>query len=313
VITRPLLAATIEDFETIKFPLLATPKLDGIRVLKIDGKVLTRKFKELPNRDVRSKLEFILPDGIDGEIMLRNGNFNQIQSEIMSFDGAPDYIFYAFDWVKDDLNKPYLERMRDLEQWYNDNMLKFIALSKIQMGVTTIDPDNFRDKIRLLLPKKVNTLEELQTFEEECIENKFEGAMIRSIDGRYKCGRSTLREGILGKIKRFIDDEAVIIGFKEKLQNTNKQEEDNFGLSKRSHKKEGMIPANTLGALMVQNKEGIKFEVGSGFDDELKKEIWMNQEKYLNQTITYKYQKYGMLEDGSPRFPVFLRFRHPDA
>lgn len=319
MITKPLLAATIVDIEELKFPVLVTPKLDGIRVLKVDGKVLTRKFKDLPNNDVRRKLEFILPNGIDGEIMLRNGNFNQVQSAIMSHDGEPDYIFHAFDYVKDDLNKPYQERIKDLMQWHSNLLLKFIALSKIPAGAVTVDPANFNDKIRLVIPTLVNNLDEFYDFETKVLQEGFEGVIIRSVDGRYKCGRSTLKEGILCKFKRVIgadgkkivrDEEGTVIGFKEKMRNENPQERDAFGNAKRSSKKEGLVPAGTLGALTVKSPDGVVFGLGSGFNDELKQEIWDNQSKYLGKLVKYKYQEKG--PNGAPIFPVFLGFRSPD-
>jgi len=311
MITRPLLAGKIEDFSKIQYPVYATPKLDGIRVLKVDDKIVTRKFKELPNISTRNKLNFLLPNGMDGELMLRNGTFNEIQSQIMSFDGEPDFILYLFDYVKDSLDKPYLERVADLQKWFDDVLLKAMVASKIPMGVTTVDPENFKDKIRLIIPKQINDEEELLHYEQRCLKLGFEGVMIRKGDGKYKCGRSTEKESILLKLKRFEDSEAEVLGFTEKLRNDNIQEEDEFGLSKRSHKKEGLVPADTLGALVVKDiKSSVEFEVGSGFDDATKKEIWTNQSKYLGKTIKYKFQPVGIKD--KPRFPVFLGFRHID-
>jgi len=332
-ITRPLLAGKVEDFSKINYPVYATPKLDGIRVMKVDGQTVTRKFKELPNKSVRAKLNFLLPDGMDGEVMTRITNvvgdhsvmfeegtrtvtsreatFNEIQSQIMSFDGEPDFILYLFDYVKDSLDKPYLERVADLQKWFDDVLLKAMVASKIPMGVTTVDPENFKDKIRLIIPKQINDEEELLHYEQRCLKLGFEGVMIRKGDGKYKCGRSTEKESILLKLKRFEDSEAEVLGFTEKLRNDNIQEEDEFGLSKRSHKKEGLVPADTLGALVVKDiKSSVEFEVGSGFDDATKKEIWTNQSKYLGKTIKYKFQPVGIKD--KPRFPVFLGFRHID-
>jgi DNA ligase-1 len=291
MITRPLLAATLEDVATLKFPVLATPKLDGIRVLKVNGKAVTRKFKPIPNTYIRRLLEKHLPDGIDGEIMTP-GTFNDIQSKVMSFDGEPEFTFYAFDYVKDSLTKPYKDRMLDmvnaLESVVKDSTLPF--------------------SINLLTPVLVRTMEELLELESQCLEHGFEGVMIRQPDSKYKCGRSTPKEQILMKLKRFMDAEARVIDFEEKMQNDNVQERDEFGLAKRSSKKEGLIPANTLGSLIVEDlNSGVRFGIGSGFDDELKREIWINRTKYKNKIVKYKYQSVGAKD--APRFPVFLGFR----
>lgn len=287
MITRPLLAATLEDVSTVKFPVLATPKLDGIRVLKVEGKAVTRKFKSVPNKHIRELLEKHLPDGVDGEVMTP-GTFNDIQSKVMSFDGEPEFSFYAFDYVKDDLNKPYSERVAD--------MVKTIK-KKAPFEIV------------VLKPVKIYSIEELLAFEEECLAQGYEGVMIRQPDSKYKCGRSTPKEQILMKLKRFLDAEARVIGFEEKMHNDNVQETDEFGLSKRSSKKDGLKPANTLGSLLVEDIEtGVKFGIGSGFDDALKQEIWNNRKKYLNKLVKYKYQSVGAKD--APRFPVFLGFRN---
>lgn len=296
MITRPLLAATIEDFDSIKYPVLATQKLDGIRCLKVNGEVLTRKFKPIPNHFIRNTLKSILPDGIDGEIMIRNNlEFNHIQSAVMSFEGEPDFVFYAFDYVKDDLTKPYFERVQDLEEWFKSYNQPLIS-------------DNYKKHVFILLPNEIENKNHLTCYEAEMLELGFEGVMIRDPLGKYKCGRSTPKEGILSKIKQFKDAEARVIGFEEKLHNDNPQEKNEFGLSKRSSKKEGMVPADTLGALVVEDLSTKKtFNIGSGMNDELKKEIWTNKDKYLNKLVTYKFQEIGQKD--LPRFPVFKGFR----
>jgi DNA ligase-1 len=289
MITRPLLAATLEDINTLMFPVLATPKLDGIRVLKIDGKAVTRKFKPIPNKHIRALLEKYLPDGVDGEIMTP-GTFNDIQSKVMSFDGEPEFSFYVFDYVKDDLNKPYSERIND--------MVFDVVLPEKAMPFY----------VNMLLPVLIENEKELLMYEEACLNKGYEGVMIRQPNGKYKCGRSTPKEQILMKLKRFLDSEAIVIGFEEKMQNDNIQERDEFGLAKRSSKKEGLVPANTLGALIVEDlKTGVRFGIGSGFDDELKREIWIHRKKYKNKIVKYKYQSIGTKD--APRFPVFLGFR----
>ena len=56
-ITKPMLAGKCEQPESLNFPLLATPKLDGIRCLKINGRALTRSFKPVSNRFIREWIE----------------------------------------------------------------------------------------------------------------------------------------------------------------------------------------------------------------------------------------------------------------
>jgi DNA ligase 1 len=300
IITRPLLAETVEDINLVKFPVLATQKLDGIRALIVGGKLVSRSFKPIPNVFIRETLEKILPEGIDGEIMINNtnGNFNEVSSGVMNRKGEPDFTYYAFDYVKDDLDKPYTERINDLKTWFNELDLQVLGT-------------NYKKHIFLLEPTEITNIAELSSYEAEMLNLGFEGVMIRQPDSRYKCGRSTLKEGILLKIKQFIDSEAVILGFEERRHNTNEQEEDAFGNAKRSTKKEGMVGADTLGNIKVRDvNTEIEFEIGTGFDDQLRKQIWENRNTYLNQIVKYKSQPCGAKD--KPRFPVFLGFRHQD-
>ena len=70
-ITKPMLAGKCERLDALSFPVLATPKLDGIRCLKIDGRALTRSFKPVSNRSTREWIEANLPDGLDGELIVQ--------------------------------------------------------------------------------------------------------------------------------------------------------------------------------------------------------------------------------------------------
>src|SRR5690606_36823757 len=108
------------------------------------------------------------------------------------------------------------------------------------------------------------------------------------------------------KLQNFIDDEAIVLGFEEKRVNTNKQDVDERGYSKRSSKKEGLIPSDTLGALVV-SWNGLEFKIGTGFTEEQRKDIWGNREQYLNKVITFKYQE--LTKSWVPRFPVWKCFR----
>ena len=291
MISKPMLAVPIEDLSKLKFPLIASPKLDGIRCLIIDGKAVTRKFLAVPNDYIRNTLEELNVSNLDGEIMIKGEGFNQIQSKVMSKDGEPEFEYHIFDYVKETLTDPFIDRVDDLEEYYNQNKDQFPFL-------------------KLVPQRELRFIKDLYTFENECVEAGYEGTMVRSTGSPYKCGRSTLREGYLLKIKRFDDSEAIITGFGELMHNKNTKEINELGLSKRSTKKEGKVPANTLGQFFATDlisKTDIKVGTGEGLTKKLRKEIWDNRDKYLNKTIKYKYQ--GIGPDGKPRFPTFLGFR----
>lgn len=321
MISQPALAGKIstssteareKDLLKIIFPILATPKFDGIRAIKVNGKIVTKNFKKLPNNYVREILETpgFLPDNVDGELMLVDGEFNDIQSAFMSFDGEPKFVYRIFDYVKTDLLVPYRQRMIDLEE-----MFMSLQLS------SAIGP-NLTRLIEIVKPIEINNLDELKFYEDKFIEEGYEGIMTRNPEGRYKCGRGSLSQKpkkgagvedvqVLIKIKKFEDSEAVIVNFVEKMHNDNAQTKDAFGYSKRSSKKEGMRPAGTLGALIVRevksNGETMEFELGSGINHELGQKIWDDRENYIGKIVSYRFQPVGILN--KPRFPTFKCFR----
>lgn len=281
-IRKPMLAGTIDDLKTIRYPVLATPKLDGIRCLIVDKKAVSRKFKPIPNNYIRATIERVALEGFDGEIVIKGKPFNEISSAVMSENGTPDFTYVVFD--------------RYSGEGYNDRMRNLFGLGhKVS-------------NIEYLLPIQINNESELLKFEEKCLNEGFEGVMLRSPNSPYKFGRSTVKEGYLLKFKRFTDGEGIILELYEKMHNENEATKDELGNTKRSSHKENQVPANTLGGFLVKDiKTGVEFGVGSGFDAELGKKIWDNRQEYVGKILKYKSQKSG--EKDAPRFPIFLGFR----
>lgn len=291
-----MLAASLENIDSIKFPVYVTPKLDGIRCLKIDGNVVSRTFKPIRNAELAAAVKDLLPDGSDGELIM-GGTFQNTTSMVMSADkmiGNEKAYFYWFDYVLNDHKKPYLERIGDMK--------KFVEKHPSILEASPV-------KIIPLVPTEINTVEELVKYESEVLEQGFEGVMIRSASGPYKFGRSTLKEGSLVKMKKFDDDEAIITGFTELQKNANEKTTDEFGYAKRSSHKSGKVDQDTLGSLIVDWRE-TEFSIGSGFTAEQRKEIWESRDTLVGKVVKFKYFATGMKE--APRFPIFLGFRHID-
>lgn len=309
MITKPMLAATMENSKgelmtakNLTYPLGASIKLDGIRCLRVGGQTLSRSFKQIPNKYIQAQMASVI-NGLDGELVTYNldgsvRTFSEIQGDIMREDGKPNFRFEIFDYVKDSLSKPYSERIQDL-----------IALSEVEKMLGGIGLPEF---CKLILPTIINDEQELLAFETQALADGHEGIMTRSMKGHYKCGRATFKSQDLIKIKRFVDSEAIILGFEEKLHNANEAEVDELGHTKRSSAKSGLVPAGTLGTLLVRDAyDGREFGIGTGkgLNDLLKKEIWDNQPRYLGKIVKYKYQEVGTKDN--PRIPSFQGFRDP--
>jgi DNA ligase-1 len=285
-IQKPLLAGNFDPAKA-KFPYIATPKIDGIRFLMVDGVAVSRTFKPIRNKHIQNFLQQYLPDGIDGELT-SGDTFQSSTSAVMSIEGTPDFKVWIFDYLD--------SASEDILPFY----LRILNMPKLDA------PFDYE----VLNGITVKTLEEIADYEKICLEAGYEGVMLRDPMGTYKFGRSTVNDNILLKVKQFLDDEGELIEIQEKMSNQNPEEKDAFGHVKRSTSLDGMIPTGVAGTLIVKNRDGQVFGVGSGLNDELREEIWNNKEKYIGQLVKYKYFPQGVKE--LPRHPVFLGFRDPE-
>ena len=285
-IKKPMLAGKCEQPEALSFPVLAAPKLDGIRCLKINGQALTRSFKPISNKFAREWIEANLPDGLDGELMLRGGTFNATTSAIGRESGEPDFVFHVFDYVSEGIDVPYACRVRELErlpQW---------------------------ERVEKVLPVEIKNAEELAAYEEKCLAEGYEGVMVRDPAGPYKCGRSTEREGWLLKIKRFADGEAEVLEPYEGMSNQNEAERDAFGRTKRSLSKAGMVGRGELGGFIVRALDtGVEFRLGynhvlGGID---RVSLWIKKDTLVGRLVKFRHQPSGAKD--APRFPKFVGWR----
>ena len=283
---KPMLAGKA-DLDNIKFPVMASPKLDGVRVIVYDGVVYSRNFKRIPNDHVQALFGREECDGFDGELIVGDVTsdtvFQATTSGVMTGAGNPDVTLHVFDFIISEYN--FSSRHGEVKE--RARRLKHVKV------------------VPHIL---INNIEELNAYEEECVAQGYEGIMIRDPKGKYKHGRSTTKEGGLLKIKRFEDDEAVVIGCEELMTNHNEQELDNLGHKVRSSKKEGMVPAGKLGALIVKHKTFGEFKIGSGFTEEQRMSLWNERDSLNGKLAKFKYQPSGVKD--KPRFPVFLGFRN---
>ena len=292
MIKKPMLAATIKDVsKDVVFPCYVSRKLDGIRCIVIDGVGYSRSMKPIVNLELQEIFSTHNYDNLDGELICGEPNlpntFQTSTSAVMTIKGSAEGInFYVFDIINSDL---------EFGDRYHE-MLNRVSHASFMIPVHHVE---------------CLVLSELEYYEERFLEQGYEGLMVRSPNGKYKQGRSTIKERGLLKLKRFSDSEAIIIGFEELQNNHNEKVINEVGNSSRSSSKAGKVDGNTLGSLIVKDVvSGLEFNVGSGFTSEQRAEIWNNQELYLGKMITYKFFEVGVVD--LPRFPVFLGVRHED-
>ena len=282
--TKPfrVMLATDYEPEKLQFPVLASPKLDGIRAYVKDGVVLSRQNKPIPNKHVQSL--FSKYEHFDGELIVGEPTdpmcYRNTMSGVMSEDGEPDVTFFVFDHLGDG-SVPYRVRLGVI------NAHRFEAVSVL--GQTYLESHDA-----------------LKQYEAHCLTAGYEGVILRCPNAPYKQGRSTVREGYLLKVKTFLDDEAVVVGFEERMANLNEATVSETGRTKRSSHKANKVGRGDLGALVVDWK-GVQFSVGTGFTDAERADLWASRDKLKGKLIKFKYFPVGGYE--APRHPVFAGFR----
>lgn len=285
---KPMLA-TDADLNNLRFPLLASAKLDGIRAVVRDGVVYSRSNKPIPNKWVQHCFGHC--EHLDGELIVGEPTahdvYRQTTSGVMSADGEPKVRLFAFDHIGPCID-PYDARARRLKNYIDEIGPAYVTLHE-QMNVGSLD--------------------ELFEYEETCLNEGYEGLILRHPYAPYKMGRSTAREGYLLKLKRFQDAEATVIGFEERMHNGNEATVNELGRTKRSSHKANKTGRGDLGALVCRTADGVEFNIGTGFSDGDRAYVWNNRDKFLGRLAKYKFFPVGQKE--APRHPVFLGWRDP--
>lgn len=283
-----MLSATWAPGVQLHFPVLVSPKLDGVRALGIDGWLVSRRLKPIPNGHVQ-RLFGNLPEGLDGELIVGSPTapdcYRRTMSGVMSQDGEPPVRFFVFDnWCTG--TRMGFEKRLD-------------SLTSMVRGAASVV---------VLQHVFLWSMDELLVYEEECLAEGFEGVMIRDPEGPYKQGRSTVREGWLLKMKRFVDSEATVVGCYEQMHNANPATKNALGYTEHSSHQENLVGKGVLGGFHARDcVSGVEFDCGGGFTDYDRRSLWEQRETLPGQVFKYKSLPVGVKE--KPRHPVWLGMR----
>lgn len=255
------------------------PKLDGNRVILLDGKAYSRNGKIYSNcQHVIDELNkryknFFDRWVVDGE-MMGNLGFDQSSGALrrLTEDGRKkaEFTYWVFDLI-------------DRKEW---EKRKTVALHERAKNLSTMlgtgDFTHLKVVPSEFMQNPTHTM--LMSACDQYLKQGFEGAMVKDVAAPYKWGRG---DNLL-KVKRFFDADLKVTGFYE---------------GKGKHK-------GRLGGLYVAGKiDGKEYtsEVGSGFSDALRNEIWEDQRSWKNAVVQIQYQE--LTPKMSLRFPVFVMRR----
>lgn len=278
-------------------------KIDGFRLALVNGKACTRSMKEPANKYVADVLRNPKLQGLDGEVVVGPPNatntLSVTQSAMKRIKGEPDFTFHVFDWV--DLNLPFPERHR----LYDDRVRQLRQDFPF---------------LRLVNQYGVENLKELEGYEQQFLEEGYEGLMYRKREGMYVCSRASnsAKSSHLLKLKRFTTGECRIVGTYEQEQNNNEAFLDERGFTKRATLQENKVGKGTLGGFHCVTipdanlPYAVPFNLGIGkdgsLDDAARDHFWSIRDTLDGEIATFQFFKYGMV-NGTPRFPKFISLR----
>lgn len=274
-------SVTENDFElqqTLQYPVRVEPKLDGLRciVIKRNGAVIayTRNGTILDTiPKILTAIENAPIDNVvlDGECM--GEDWNESASVLMSSKNKKDDSnigYYVFDGMS-------------LDEWLasKSKLPLFKRVDFVYDLIKKID----NPKVTQVSGTDVNNVDELREIYETCLDEGFEGVMIKDLTSPYIFKRS---EALL-KLKPVATYEGTIV--------SSFNGRDNSRL------------ANKFCGFNILLSNGVISEVGGGFSDVLRAEIALNGiESYVGKIVEAEGQP-PLTKEGKIRFPVFLRFR----
>lgn len=263
----------------------ASPKLDGYRCFAvIDGydntvTLMTRNgeiFENFPSIE-KSLGELCFNTNrmyvLDGEIM--SDDFNSMQKTAFASKrgtSVGDVKYHVFDMI------PHEELESNLFTTVTSKRLE--DLNKFFELVTELKVSNLVLVDQVLVSSKQDILD----LEMKYIAMGYEGVMLKP-DIPYYMGKKT---GAMMKFKTMKSMDCEVIGMYE-------GEKRNSG---------------RMGGLTVRQEDGHTIcDVGSGFDDAERDELWKPSSKteVLGRLVEIKYQE--LTPDGVMRFPIFMRWR----
>lgn len=276
----PMLAHKFDNYKNkVEFPLLASPKIDGARMIIRKEGLFTRNGKEYLScphiHELFKPLFEKYPNWvIDGEVYAHDISFEKVMSLVRKKKPTKEDMIesekiikiYIFDGVVNDLNSGFEKRFKLIKEEINNIIGK-------------------TEYIIFVKNEKIKSVDEVEEYHNKFVSEGYEGLMIRIPNSVYENKRSKT----LLKYKHFIDDEFKIIDMVE-------------GIGNRS----GMA-----GNLVLQMNNGKTFSSGIKGGEDYYKYLLKNKSKIIGKVATIRYQNLSDKEE-LPRFPVCIDIGRED-
>lgn len=283
----------IKILDKVKYPVRVEPKLDGLRLIAVkkDGVVtfFTRNgtiLESMPR--IRAALTNAKFDNVvlDGEGMA--ADWNESSSVMMSGRSVDSKT--GKKEQKDDSNIFYnIFDAMNLDEWTKQESTATYD-KRVALVATIVDAVN-SSCVRQVSHINAKDEEELKAFFSKCMNDGYEGVMLKTLDSYYEWDRSKN----IRKLKPVVTYEGCVVGWYDGRDNT--RNEGKFG---------GFF-------VLLPNK--VITRAGGGFNDLLRAKIKLDGlDAWLGKIVECEAQPDpmttdGLTVDGKMRFPVYTRNR----
>lgn len=268
---KPMRAYTLDDKrqKKLKWPVHVQPKYNGVRCFAYnlpDGSVrlMSRGGKDYTLPHVQDELRGRIPEGwcLDGELYVHGTSLQTIRHYVETpTDKTLLVRLVCYDTTTLPANDyTWEQRFATLSHWFAKNA----GITSAVMSQT--------------FPAR--TIDEVKFYHDECVKMGYEGAMIRTMTGRYRLAAKSVD---LLKYKLFQDDEFEVVGW-------------DVG-------RDGVIVYTCV------QEDGKTFEVRPMGNEEERRQLLVDADSAIGQKLTVKFQERS--DDNIPIFPVGVAFR-PD-
>ena len=305
----PMLASDAVE-EKIVFPCAIQPKVDGVRGLNMGHGLTARSLKKHANIHTTNFFSMAAFVGFDGELAAEHETHPALcrltTSAVSTITGQPWLKWHLFDYL--------VPETRGLTY-----TARHLALTNRVQEIQEKHPE-IAQHIRVIPYVIVHSLAELLHWDAVWLKMGYEGTIIRKPEGLHKQGRSTVREGGLLRIKRFIDAEAKVLGLTEGEANNNEAQTNELGKTFRSSHQENKVGNGMIGSMQceliadvlhngkVLFPKGQLVTVSPGeMDHDDRARYFADQTLIVGHVIKFKLFPKGTKD--KPRFPVFHSIR----
>ena len=297
------------NLDTVRFPCIVQPKIDGVRALNLNGTLTGRSLKKFEGTGITDYFSLPEFEGLDGEMTLgRKPNCTErlcnlttgAMGRFKGVDEMPDLHWWVFDLVQSPEDS-YSTRYAALKE-------RVAALN--------------HPRVHIVPMYVVEDLAQLKARIAQFSDEGYEGTIIRNPKAPYKAGRATQKGQELLRVKPWADAEIRVTGITQGQANGNATKTNELGLTERSSAKAGMTPNGLLGSiqgvLLADFKDpntgerlftkGLEVTVGSGEMTAAEAaHFWAHPSEIVGHIVKFKHMTHGVKD--LPRFPTYVSHR----